>query len=98
MTTELTLREKVLAELVEYRDVFTDEDTVNAIADLLSATGAPAYCRVADDLRGVVREEAVDLSAGFQTDSLKEVSRWADIEASAIGRYLGQFDKRGEGK
>ena len=55
MTTELTLREKVCDLMHESRE--TCDWYIDRIADLLSATGAPAYCRVADDLRGVVREE-----------------------------------------
>lgn len=55
MTTELTLREKAI-ELVElYGSEWGRIDgayIVNAISDLLDATGAPAYCRVAADLRG----------------------------------------------
>lgn len=57
MTTELTLREKVLYALTSSTNEMTKEgadETLSDIADLLSATGAPAYCRVADDLRGVV--------------------------------------------
>lgn len=56
MTTELTLREKVL-ERLDRTDGGSNEAVIEAICDLLSATGAPAYIRVADDLRGVVREE-----------------------------------------
>ena len=56
MTIELTLREKVL-EALSVIPGTGDLKALDAIADLLSATGAPAYCRVADDLRGVVREE-----------------------------------------
>lgn len=58
MTTELTLREKAMGvpRLADY-DEWVAGDIIDQIADLLSATGAPAYIRVADDLRGVVREE-----------------------------------------
>lgn len=58
MTTELTLRAKVL-DVLSYgrRDDDPDVAVIDRIADLLSATGVPAYIRVADDLRGVVREE-----------------------------------------
>lgn len=56
MTTELTLREKVL-EAMHNNGNWRLDQQLDAIADLLSATGAPAYIRVADDLRGVVREE-----------------------------------------
>lgn len=59
MTTELTLREKVLKELARFgpdptRLCGPATSTLESIASLLSATGAPAYIRVADDLRGVV--------------------------------------------
>lgn len=64
MTTELTLREKVLDTIFQCTKLksasgkyATPEQLTDRIADLLSATGAPAYIRVADDLRGVVREE-----------------------------------------
>lgn len=58
MTTELTLREKVLGVLgcVSERSL-RPEAAAGYIADLLETTGAPAYIRVADDLRGVVREQ-----------------------------------------
>lgn len=95
MTTELTLREKVLVEL-DTHALTPSVVTLDRIADLLSATGAPAYIRVADDLRGVVREEG-DLTGNFQTDSLQEARRWANVEAQAIARYLDQVE-RGEGK
>lgn len=53
MTTELTLREKVQNVLIEImRDDVNSEAPLNAIFSLLAATGAPAYCRVAQDLRG----------------------------------------------
>lgn len=56
MTTELTLREKVRATLQPvYKEGYTFltlDNVIDRIADLLSATGAPAYIRVADDLRG----------------------------------------------
>lgn len=62
MTTELTLREKV-REFIKDRaigccspDDRDADDIISDIASLLAATGAPAYIRVADDLRGVVRE------------------------------------------
>lgn len=48
-----TLREKVRDVLYEYADDRSDwSDSIDAIADLLEATGAPAYMRVATDLRG----------------------------------------------
>lgn len=59
MTTELTLREKVLDGMTQLlEDDFGVEVVLGFIASHLDATGAPAYIRVADDLRGVVREEA----------------------------------------
>lgn len=56
MTTELTLREKVLEALSVIPGI-GDLKALDAICNALDATGAPAYIRVADDLRGVVREE-----------------------------------------
>lgn len=96
MTTEPTLREKVKKVLQGYYEGCDDLDVgVNDIADLLSATGAPAYIRVADDLRGVVREEE-----GYAPS--EDGKWWArcgaphpGIEPRAYARYLGQFDKRG---
>lgn len=88
MTTEPTLREKVKKVLQGYYEGCDDLDVgVNDIADLLSATGAPAYIRVADDLRGVVREEE-PVAAEYD---FKAEDAWEDHPA----RYLGQFDKRG---
>lgn len=57
--TELTLREKVRDVLYDYSEhaLISSDMAMDRIASLLSATGAPAHIRVADDLRGVVREE-----------------------------------------
>ena len=56
MTTELTLREKVLGVLnyimADPCELPDGDEIIEKVADLLSATGAPAYIRVADDLRG----------------------------------------------
>lgn len=53
MITELTLREKI-TESIE--DLGMDREraciATSRIASILDATGAPAYCRVASDLRG----------------------------------------------
>lgn len=63
MTTELTLREKVRQAVRQdpsfgsAGEDYTSDVTIDAICNALDATGAPAYIRVADDLRGVVREE-----------------------------------------
>lgn len=48
-----TLRRAVMGLVRNYETGFDDPaDTANAIADILEATGAPAYIRVAKDLRG----------------------------------------------
>lgn len=52
MTTELTLREKVLDCIARLDDPFTAQQIADQLASLLAATGAPAYIRVAQDLRG----------------------------------------------
>lgn len=58
MTTELTLREKVIEAVferlgnIELGEDYGTSDLISIIADLLDATGAPDYCRVAADLRG----------------------------------------------
>lgn len=90
MTAELTLREKVMDAIVCGRyDDDPEGDTVNAIADLLSATGAPAYIRVADDLRGVVREEGEcdEPGCGLDLDEAR-----ANM-LSAAHRYLDKLPR-----
>lgn len=69
MTTELTLREKVLAAVYEHaediagRSIVLDEPAfIDAICNTLDATGAPAYIRVADDLRGVEPTRDADVT------------------------------------
>lgn len=52
-----TLREDVLQLFHGFREggpsgPYSAEDGANRIAALLESTGAPAYCRVATDLRG----------------------------------------------
>lgn len=65
MTTELTLREKVRQAVRQdpgfgsAGEDYTSDLTIDSICAALDATGAPAYIRVADDLRGVVREEGL---------------------------------------
>lgn len=104
MTTELTLREKVLADMTQLlEDDFSVESVLGNIATHLENTGAPAYIRVADDLRGVVREEGVNLLV--DQDGAHEVNDvTADYIAglrtfncAEIASYLGQFDKRESG-
>lgn len=73
MTTELTLREKVEQAISESENMvpFRNRYILDRIIAILDATGAPAYIRVADDLRGVVREEPPKLS-DFVTDQYGE--------------------------
>lgn len=99
MTTEPTLQEKVKKVLQGYYEGCDDLDVgVNDIADILSATGSPAYCRVADDLRGVVLEEGHGYSPSEDGMWWTRDGARPGIEPLAFARYLGQFDKRGEGK
>lgn len=90
MTTELTLREKVLAELgYLFERSLRPEDAIGYIADLLSATGASAYIQVADDLRGVVREEGAHDKLEF----------WPRHLAASADLYLNRMNETGgEGK
>lgn len=90
MTTELTLREKVL-EAMERHPCSYAPELIASIADLLSATGAPAYCRVADDLRGAGREEEGSDKASVAS----KLDNASGSPSDHPARYLGQFDKRG---
>lgn len=81
MTTELTLREKIteaIADLGLSRE--RSCIAVSRIITLLNATGAPAYIRVADDLRGVVREE-IEGGAGV-SDKLPPFKEWFEVKYS----------------
>lgn len=90
MTTELTLRAQIteaIADLGLSRE--RSCIAVSRIVTLLDATGAPAYIRVADDLRGVVREEeGIGYIKPYLESSGEVVFQSADIQ-NTYGRTGG---------
>lgn len=92
MTTELTLREKVRDVLYDFQDAdrgIVTEDVLHRIADLLSATGAPAYIRVADDLRGEWVDE--DDAPAWTSEDFKtaQISKDGAVLREASGDLRG---------